>query len=95
MREINATVPPSPKYLKYAKTQIIWDQSDHPDNIPEPGTHALIVSPVVQNHRLSRVLMDGGFSINIMYWSTLEKLHLSKTQLRHSNVRFHGIVPGR
>ena len=60
MREINATVPPTPKYLKYAKTPITWDQSDHPDNIPEPGTHALIVSPVVQNHRLKRVLMDGG-----------------------------------
>ena len=39
--------------------------------------------------------MDGGASINIMDLSTLEKLHLSKTQLRHSNVRFHGIVPGR
>ena len=38
-REINATVPPSPKYLKYAKTPITWDQTDHPDNIPEPSTH--------------------------------------------------------
>ena len=94
-REINATIPPTPKYLKYAKTPITWDQSDHLDNILEPGTHALIVSPVVQNRRLKRVLMDGGASINIMYLSTLEKLHLSKTQLRHSNVRFHDIVPRR
>ena len=95
MREINATVPPTPKYLKYAKTPITWDQSDHPGNILTPGAHALIVSHVVMNHRLRRVLMDGGVSINIMYLSTLEKLHLSQTQLRHSNIRFHGIVPGR
>ena len=85
LREIKAIAPASPKYLKYAKMPITWDQSDHPDNIPEPSTHALIVSPVVQNHRLRRVLMDGGASINIMYLSTLEKLHLSKTQLRHNN----------
>ena len=60
------------------KTPITWDQSDHTDNIPEPGAHALIVSPVVQNHRLRRVMMDGGACIHIMYLSTLEKLHLSK-----------------
>ena len=77
------------------KPPITWDQSDHPSNIPEPGAHALIVSPVVMNHRLRRVLMDGGASINIMYLSTLEKLHLSQTQLRQSNVCFHGIVPRR
>ena len=39
--------------------------------------------------------MDGGSSINILYLETLKCMHLSKTQLNHSDVKFHGIVPGR
>jgi hypothetical protein len=39
--------------------------------------------------------MDGGASLNIMYLETLKKMNLLETQLRHSNVEFHGVVLGR
>ena len=39
--------------------------------------------------------MDGGSSINILYLETLKRMRLSETQLKHSTVKFHGIVPGR
>ena len=39
--------------------------------------------------------MDGGSSINILYLETLKRMHLSETQLIKSDVKFHGIVPGR
>ena len=54
-----------------------------------------MVGPVVSNYRLSKILMDGGSSINILYLDTLKRMNLSETQLRHSNIRFHGVVPGR
>ena len=39
--------------------------------------------------------MDGGASLNIMYLETLEKMNLTKEQLKHSTTEFHGVVPGK
>jgi hypothetical protein len=39
--------------------------------------------------------MDGGASLNIMYLETLEKMNLTKEQLKHSTTKFHGVVPGK
>ena len=94
-REINAMAPSVPTYLKWTETQITWDQSDHPDRVPEPGCHALVVAPIVAEFQLKKVLMDGGASINLIYLSTLKRMNISTRQLRPTNVKFHGIVPGR
>src|SRR5664279_6624553 len=95
LRELNATVPAVPQYLNWSEAAITWDRSDHPDHIPKLGKYALVVNPIVDNDKLSKVLMDGGSSINIIYMDTRKRMHLSETQLRHINVKFHGIVPGR
>jgi hypothetical protein len=42
----------------------------------------------------SRVLIDGGSSINLLYRSSLEKLGIPLAQLKPSRLTFHGIVPG-
>jgi hypothetical protein len=42
----------------------------------------------------SRVLIDGGSSINLLYRSSLEKLGIPLAQLKLSWLTFHGIVPG-
>src|SRR3954470_4199509 len=39
--------------------------------------------------------MDGGGSLNIMYLETLEKMNLTRANLKHSTVEFHGVVSGR
>jgi hypothetical protein len=44
---------------------------------------------------LTKVLMDGGSSLNIMYAETLDALKISRAQLRLSGAPFHGIVPGK
>ena len=44
--------------------------------------------------RFSRVLIDGGSSINILYRDTLEKLNVTTKQLMPTRTVFHGIVPG-
>jgi hypothetical protein len=90
--EINAIAPVVRPYLKWTDAQ---DHSDHPDRVPDPGCHALVVAPSVANFQLKKVLMDGGASINIIYLSTLKRMDISTRQLRPSHVKFHGIVPGR
>jgi len=95
-RELNATMPAVPQYLNWSEIPITWDRTDHPERVPQnPGNYALVVNPIVEKCRLSKVLMDGGSSINILYLETLKRMHLSETQLIKSDVKFHGIVPGR
>ena len=66
-REVNMIVPATPSYLKWSQTAITFDQSDHPARIATPGRQALVVDPVVEGTRLTKVLMDGGSGLNILY----------------------------
>jgi hypothetical protein len=43
--------------------------------------------------RFSRVLIDGGSNINLLYQSSMEKLGIPIAQLKPSRLTFHGIVP--
>ena len=95
LRELNATVPDVPQYLDWSEAPITWDREDHPDRVPHPGKYALVIDPIVDNFRLTKVLMDGGSSLNILYEDTLKRMNLAQSQLDYSKVTFHGIVPGR
>jgi hypothetical protein len=48
-----------------------------------PGEYALILDPIVRSDthtcRFSRVLIDGGSSINLLYRSSMEKLGIPLT----------------
>jgi hypothetical protein len=44
--------------------------------------------------RFSRVLIDGGSSVNLLYRSSMEKLGIPLAQLKLSRITFHGIMPG-
>ena len=63
--------------------------------MPHPGKYALVVDPIVDNLRLTKVIMDGGSSLNILYEDTLKRMNLAHNQLDYSKVTFHGIMPGR
>ena len=39
--------------------------------------------------------MDGGSSINILYYDTFQRLGLKDSSLQPTSTVFHGIVPGR
>ena len=59
-------------YLKWSQTGITFDQSDHPTRVVTPGRQALVVDTVVGGTRLTKVLMDGGSGLNILYAETLK-----------------------
>jgi hypothetical protein len=54
-----------------------------------------VVDPVIGNARFSKVLMDGGSSLNILYVHTLRLLGTGLDQLRPSTTPFHGVAPGK
>jgi hypothetical protein len=70
-REVCSVKVAAPAYLDWSDKPITFDQGDHPDRVPSPGKYPLVVDPVVGNVRLTKVLMDGGSSLNIIYAETL------------------------
>ncbi|KAK1667035.1 hypothetical protein QYE76_055194 [Lolium multiflorum] len=66
--------------------------------MPNPGGYALVVDPIMHGPssrvRFSKVLVDNGSSINIMYRQTMHTLGITQNMLEPSHTTFHGIVPG-
>jgi hypothetical protein len=74
---------------------ITFDQGNQPDYMLSPGTYPLVVDPVIGNARLTKVLMDGGSSLNIIYAETLGLLGINLSTIQAGAAPFHGIVPGK
>jgi hypothetical protein len=55
--------------------------------------YPLVVDPVIGNVRLTKVLMDGGSSLNIIYAETLGLLQIDLSTIRAGAAPFHGIIP--
>jgi hypothetical protein len=66
--------------------------------MPSPEEYALVLDPIMcfdtHTYRFSRVLIDGGSSVNLLYRSSMEKLGIPLAQLKPSRLTFHGIMPG-
>ncbi|KAK1664652.1 hypothetical protein QYE76_052811 [Lolium multiflorum] len=84
-----------PRWLNWSEQSITWSRDDHAPRIEYPGRVALVVRPKVADYWLPKTLMDGGSSINIMYYETFQRLGLPDSRLEDTKVTFHGIVPGR
>jgi hypothetical protein len=69
--EVNAIMPVEPQYMHWSKVAITWGHEDHPPLIPSPGEYALVLDPIVRSDmhtsHFSRMLIDGGRSINLLY----------------------------
>jgi hypothetical protein len=84
--------------MYWSDQAIGWDRADHPKIMPNPGGYALVMDPTfvgpANNVRFSKVLIDNGSSINIMYGDTMQKLGIKENMLEPSKTTFYGIVPG-
>jgi hypothetical protein len=94
-REVCSVKVAAPIYLDWSNKPITFDQGDHPDCVPSPGRYPLVVDPVIGNARLTKVLMDGGSSLNIIYAETLGLLEIDLSTIQAGAAPFHGIVPGK
>ncbi|KAK1603638.1 hypothetical protein QYE76_027311 [Lolium multiflorum] len=96
--EVNAVMPAVPKYMLWSDQEISWSFKDHPKIMPNPGGYALVVDPIMHGPnarvKFSKVLIDNGSSINIMYRHTMRTLGITENMLQPTHTTFHGIVPG-
>jgi hypothetical protein len=93
--EVLAAEKAPPSFLDWLEDAITFSREDHPNRIPNPGQYPLVVDPVIGNARFSKVLMDGGSSVNILYAHTLRLLWIGLDQLQPSTTPFHGVAPGK
>jgi hypothetical protein len=94
-REVCSVKVATPVYLDWSNKPITFDQDDHPDYVPNPRRYSLVVNPIIGNVRLSKVLMDRGNSLNIIYAETLELLGVDRSMIWAGAAPFHEIVPGK
>jgi hypothetical protein len=77
-REIFSVQLTTPLFLDKSETAIPFDHSDHPNYVPNPRVYPLVVDPIIANTRLTKVLMDVGSSLNIIYTKTHNLLGIKR-----------------
>jgi hypothetical protein len=93
--EVLATEKAPPSFLDWSEDAITFSREDHLNRIPNPGQYPLVVDPIIGNARFSKVLMDGGSSLNILYVHTLRLPGIGLDQLWPSTTPFHGVASGK
>jgi hypothetical protein len=91
-------MPEETQFMHWSEASITWGCEDHPTLMSRPGGYALVLNPIMfsETHTcwFSRVLIDGGSSINLLYRTSMEKQGIPPIQLKPTKLTFHGIVPG-
>ena len=54
-----------------------------------------MVDPIIGTKWLTKVLMDGGSDLNIMYAETLDAIGINRSRIRPTGAPFHGIMTGK
>ena len=54
-----------------------------------------MVDPIIGMKQLTKVLMDGGSGLNIMYAEMLDAMGIDRSRIRPTRAPFHGIMPGK
>ena len=55
----------------------------------------MVLSPIVDGFRLTKVLMDGDSELNLINEETLQKMDIDKNRIEQSSTTFQGIIPVR
>src|SRR6185312_15089615 len=92
-REVNLVFKHPVEPLRWSETPITFDRHDHWVHLPRPGAYPLVVSPVVSQVCLAKVLIDGGSALDIIFASTLESMGYDMTSLVPFDQAFYGIIP--
>jgi hypothetical protein len=71
-------MPAEPQFMHWSEASITWGCEDHPPLMPRPRGYALVLNPILFSKMhtclFSRMLVDGGGSINLLYRTSMENL---------------------
>jgi hypothetical protein len=93
--EIMSVEPAAPRPLRWSEVPISFSHDDQWTSFSELGKFPLVLDPVVVEVRLTKVLINGGSGLNLIFASTLRKMGLDFTDmLVPRKSPFYDIVPG-
>ena len=72
--EVYTAESAAPTFLRWSESAITFDRTDHSESVPQPERYPLVVDPIIGMKQLTKVLMDGGSGLNIMYAETLDAM---------------------
>ena len=93
-RDVYAMEPVAPKLNTWSSCPITFDRRDHPTSIRHGGSTALVHDPIIDGFHLTRVLMDGGSSLNLLYQDTVCKIGVDPSRIKPTKTTFKGVIPG-
>ena len=95
-REITAAEPSfdAQKPLQWSSTPLIFDTEDPPDRTTAVGCLPLLVSPTIRNLKVTKMLVDGGASLNLNSPVVIKRLQIPDGDLEETGT-FQGVNPGR
>jgi hypothetical protein len=95
LREIMSVEPAVPRPLQWLEVPISFSRDDQWTSFLKPDKFPLVLDLVVAEVKLTRVLIDGGSGLNLIFASTLRKMGLDLTDmLVPSKSPFYSIVLG-
>ena len=54
----------------------------------------MVLDPIIDGFHLTRVLMDGGSSLNLLYQDTVRKMGIDPSRIKPTKTTFKGVMPG-
>ena len=54
----------------------------------------MVLDPIIDGYHLTRVLMDGGSGINLIYEDSVRRMGIDPSRIKQSNTTFEGVIPG-
>ena len=76
-------------------TAITFNADDEPKSRIVRAPAALVLNPILDGFWLTKVLMDGGSGLNLIYEETLNKMEIDRSRIEQSSMTFRGIIPSR
>jgi hypothetical protein len=68
-----------PKYQNWSYQPITFSRADQWANILELGNFPLVLDPIIRNVRFEKVLIDGGYALDILFRNALSLASSRKT----------------
>ena len=54
----------------------------------------MVLDPIIDGYHLTRVLMDGGSSLNLIYEDTVRRMGIDSSRISKIHTTFEGVIPG-
>ena len=54
----------------------------------------MVQDPIIDGYHLTRALMDGDSSLNLIYQDTVRKMGIDPPRISQNNTTFNGVIPG-